>query len=82
MKTMLRVSLLCVLSAASAAAVTAERMAPIPLDKMSHGKHADLQLQATDVLYVPMSKVKSVILNSQGIVAAAASATIYATAVN
>jgi len=35
MKTMLRVSLLCVLSAASAAAVTAERMAPIPLDKMS-----------------------------------------------
>jgi 4-carboxymuconolactone decarboxylase len=35
MKTMLRVSLLCMLSAASAAAVTAERMAPIPLDKMS-----------------------------------------------
>jgi 4-carboxymuconolactone decarboxylase len=35
MKTILRVSLLCMLSAASAAAVTAERMAPIPLDKMS-----------------------------------------------
>jgi 4-carboxymuconolactone decarboxylase len=35
MKTILRVSLLCLLSAASAAAVTAERMAPIPLDKMS-----------------------------------------------
>jgi 4-carboxymuconolactone decarboxylase len=35
MKTILRVSLLCVFSAASAAAVTAERMAPVPLEKMS-----------------------------------------------
>ena len=35
MKTILRVSLLCVLSAVSAASVTSERMAPIPLDKMS-----------------------------------------------
>jgi 4-carboxymuconolactone decarboxylase len=35
MKTILRVSLLCVLSAAAAAAVTAERMAPVPLEKMS-----------------------------------------------
>jgi 4-carboxymuconolactone decarboxylase len=35
MKTILRVSLLCMLSAASAATVTAERMAPIPLDKMT-----------------------------------------------
>jgi polysaccharide export outer membrane protein len=50
---------------------------PIPLDRMSHGKRADLPLQATDVLYVPLSKVKSVILNSGGIAAAAASATIY-----
>jgi 4-carboxymuconolactone decarboxylase len=35
MKTILRVSLLCVFSAATAAAVTAERMAPVPLEKMS-----------------------------------------------
>ena len=35
MKTILRVSLLCMLSAVSASAVTAERMAPIALDKMS-----------------------------------------------
>jgi polysaccharide biosynthesis/export protein len=53
----------------------------VPLDKMSHGKRADVQLRATDVLYVPVSKVKAVLLNSQGIVASAASATIYATAV-
>jgi polysaccharide biosynthesis/export protein len=53
---------------------------PIPLDKMSHGKRADLLLQATDVLYVPTSKVKAVILNSQGITAAAASASIYTVA--
>ena len=49
---------------------------PIPLDKMSHGKQADLPLQATDVLYVPMSKIKAAMLNTQGIAAAAASASI------
>jgi polysaccharide export outer membrane protein len=54
----------------------------IPLNKMSHGKHADVQLHATDVLYVPMSKIKSVLLNSQGILASAASASIYATAID
>jgi polysaccharide biosynthesis/export protein len=54
----------------------------IPLTKMSRGKHADVQLRATDVLYVPMSKVKSILLNSQGILASAASASIYATAID
>ena len=53
----------------------------IALDKMSHGKSGDLHLRPTDVLYVPMSKVKAIMLNSQGIIASAASAGIYATAV-
>lgn len=50
----------------------------LPLNKMQRGKSADMQLQATDVLYVPMSKVKSALINSQGILAAATSASIYA----
>lgn len=49
----------------------------IPLDKMSHGEHGDMPLCATDVLYVPMSKFKAVLLNSQGILAATSSAAIY-----
>jgi polysaccharide export outer membrane protein len=53
----------------------------LPLNKMQRGKNADLQLQATDVLYVPVSKVKSALINGQGILAAATSASIYATAV-
>jgi len=53
----------------------------LPLGKMQRGKRADLQLQATDVLYVPVSKIKSALINSQGILAAATSASIYATAV-
>jgi polysaccharide export outer membrane protein len=49
----------------------------IPLDKMSHGERGDMPLHATDVLYVPMSKFKAVLLNSQGILAATSSAAIY-----
>jgi len=49
----------------------------IPLDKMSHGERGDMPLRATDVLYVPMSKFKAVLLNSQGILAATSSAAIY-----
>jgi polysaccharide export outer membrane protein len=52
----------------------------LPLNKMQHGKDADMQLHATDVLYVPTSKIKAVLINSQGILAAATSASIYATA--
>lgn len=52
----------------------------LPLNKMQRGKNADMQLQATDVLYVPTSKIKSALINSQGILAAATSASIYATA--
>ena len=50
----------------------------LPLDKISHGKTADIQLHATDVLYVPTSKLKSTFINGGSIMAAAASATIYA----
>jgi polysaccharide export outer membrane protein len=53
----------------------------LPLDKISHGKTADIQLHATDVLYVPTSKIKSTLINGASILAAATSATIYATAI-
>jgi len=38
MKSMLRASMICVLFAGSAVALTGERMAPIPLDKMSEAQ--------------------------------------------
>jgi polysaccharide export outer membrane protein len=56
---------------------TAVRIA-LPLTKMQLGKNSDVQLRATDVLYVPTSKVKATLLNTQGILAAATSASIYA----
>ena len=53
----------------------------LPLEKMQRGKDADMALRPTDVLYVPISKVKSALTNSQGILAAATSASIYATTI-
>lgn len=53
----------------------------LPLNKISHGKTADMQLHATDVLYVPTSKIKSAFINGQSIMAGAASAAIYATVI-
>lgn len=53
----------------------------LPLSKMQRGKFADMQLHPADIVYVPNSKVKSVFTSSQGILTAATSATIYATAV-
>jgi polysaccharide export outer membrane protein len=50
----------------------------VPLDKISRGKTSDMQLHATDVLYVPTSKIKSTFINGAGILAATTSATIYA----
>lgn len=50
----------------------------LPYKKISHGKRADVQLHATDVLFVPTSAVKSILTNSQAILSAAASASIYA----
>jgi len=59
-------------------------MADITLhfEKMSRGKAEDVQLHATDVLYVQTSKVKSILANSQSIMSSAASASIYAVAVH
>jgi polysaccharide export outer membrane protein len=53
----------------------------LPFDKMQHGKSADVELHATDIIYVPTSKFKSTLNFSQGILTAATTATIYATAV-
>jgi hypothetical protein len=52
----------------------------LPLSKMQRGKYADMALHATDVLYVPVSKIKAALINSQGILAAATSAGIYTAA--
>jgi polysaccharide biosynthesis/export protein len=49
--------------------------------KIYEGKLTDLQLHATDVLFVPTSKMKSIFTSSQSILASAASASIYAAAV-
>jgi polysaccharide export outer membrane protein len=53
----------------------------LPLNKISHGKTADIQLHATDVLYVPTSKAKATFLNGASVLGAVASASIYAAAV-
>jgi polysaccharide export outer membrane protein len=53
----------------------------IAYKKISEGKQADVQLHATDVLYVPTSGVKSAVFNWQSLLAATASASIYAAAV-
>jgi polysaccharide export outer membrane protein len=53
----------------------------LPYKGITHGKYADVQLQATDVLFVPTSTMKSILINGQGILASAASASIYAVAV-
>ncbi len=52
----------------------------LPYKKISQGKSADVQLHATDILYVPTSAIKSILTNSQSILSSAASAGIYAVA--
>ena len=54
----------------------------LPYKKISRGKAADVQLHATDILYVPTSAMKAILINSQGIISSAASASIYAVAVH
>lgn len=53
----------------------------LPFNKMQHGQSTDVQLHATDVLYVPTSKIKSAFINGASILAATASSTIYAAAI-
>lgn len=49
----------------------------IPYKKMIHGNSANVQLHATDVLFVPTSTMKAILTNSQGIMSSATSAAIY-----
>jgi polysaccharide export outer membrane protein len=50
----------------------------LPYKKMTQGKSGDMRLQAADVVYVPTSMAKAVLIDSQGILSSAASASIYA----
>ena len=47
-------------------------------NKISRGKSNDVQLHAADVLFVPTSKIKAALTNSQAVMSAAASASVYA----
>ena len=49
----------------------------LPYKKISRGKRGDVQLHATDVLFVPTSTMKSILTNSQSVLSSAASAAIY-----
>jgi polysaccharide export outer membrane protein len=49
----------------------------LPFNKMRHGKSADVQLHAMDILYVPTSRIKSILSYSQAIMTAAAVDTVY-----
>jgi len=52
----------------------------LPFKKIQLGKSAEVQLRPSDVLYVPTSKIKSAFIYSEGVLTAAAGATIYAVA--
>lgn len=49
----------------------------LPLSSMQKGKRPDIAMQADDVVYVPFSYMKNMALSINGILAAAASASIY-----
>jgi len=49
----------------------------LPLSDMQKGKRADIALQADDIVYVPFSYMKNMALSINGILAAAASASVY-----
>jgi polysaccharide export outer membrane protein len=51
---------------------------PIPLRDIELGKRQDMQLEQDDVLYVPFSMGKNVVLGASGIVSSTSSAAIYA----
>ena len=53
----------------------------LPYKKISRGKSADVQLHATDILFVPTSTMKSIVTNSQSVLSAAATAAIYSATV-
>jgi polysaccharide export outer membrane protein len=49
---------------------------------ITQGKHSDMQLHATDVLFVPTNRIKESLITSQGIIASVASTAIYVAAVH
>lgn len=49
----------------------------LPLSDMQKGKRADIPLRADDILYVPFSYARNILININGILAAAASASVY-----
>jgi polysaccharide biosynthesis/export protein len=53
---------------------------PLQYQKVVRGRSADMELHATDVVYVPISRVKAALTNSSSILSAAASASIYTVA--
>lgn len=57
---------------------TEEKIA-LPYNKIVHGKVADVQLHATDVVYVSASTIKTIYVNTQQVMNTAASAAIYTT---
>ena len=50
----------------------------VPYKKMTEGKVADVQVHTNDVVFVPTSRLKNTLVNTQSILAATASASIYA----
>ncbi len=50
---------------------------PLELAAMQQGKRPDIPMQPDDVLFLPFSWMKNIVVNSQGIAAAATSAVIY-----
>jgi len=52
---------------------------PVPYKKIIHVKRADMQLYATDILYVPTSTIKSIYGSTSGIINTLATAAIYTT---
>jgi polysaccharide export outer membrane protein len=49
---------------------------PLSYSEISKGKETPVQLQAEDIVYVPMSKIKATFTTTTGILSAAASAAI------
>lgn len=51
---------------------------PLPLSAMQKGKQPDISLMTGDIIYVPFSYLRNVVMQGSGIAAAATSAVIYA----
>jgi len=51
---------------------------PVPYKKMEQGKVPPVQLNARDILYIPNSKAKTVLIDGSTLLGAAATSTIYA----